>query len=101
VCGQPYLSLGRHPLSPGGRRILAQVDRGIGIADATTGALITKVPAADGVWPAEPVWVDADTFVVAGKDRILYVDAADPAHSRELPGPSTSERWLVVARVGG
>jgi hypothetical protein len=100
-CGQPYLSLGRHPLSPDGRRILGRVDQGIGIADAATGALITKVPAAEGVWPAEPIWVDAATFVIAEKDRLLYVDAADPTHPRELPAPSTSEPWLVVARVGG
>jgi hypothetical protein len=100
VCGQPYLSLGRRALSPDGRRILGRVDRGIGIADATTGVLITKVPAAEGAWPAEPVWVDAGTFVIAEKDRLLYVDVVDPAHPRQLPLPSTSEPWLVVAGAG-
>lgn len=51
--------------------------------------------------PAMPVWIDNMTFVVPEKDHILYVDVTDPAHPGQLPGPSTSERWLVVARVGG
>jgi hypothetical protein len=52
------------------------------------------------MWPAEPVWVDDRTFVVAGNDRLLYVNVADPTHPRELPVPSTSERWMVVAPAG-
>jgi hypothetical protein len=101
VCRQPYLTAYRHPLSPDGRRVLAQAAGGVGIVTAATGTLTATVTATDGGWPAMPVWIDNMTFVVPEKDHILYVDVADPAHPGQLPGPSTSERWLVVARVGG
>ncbi|MGC9667919.1 hypothetical protein ACNTMW_15350 [Planosporangium sp. 12N6] len=101
VCGQPYLSVDWHAVSPDGRRFLALVEQEVGIADAATGVLVARVPATNGMWPAVPVWVDSGTFVVAGDNRLLEVDVADPGHPRELPVPSTSERWLVVARAGG
>lgn len=101
VCGQPYLSAYRHGLSPDGTRFLAQAPGGVGIAASATGALTATVAVAQGGWPAEPTWLDNNTFVVPDDGHILSVDATDPAHPRQLPAPSTTEHWFVVARPTG
>ncbi|GAA1805392.1 hypothetical protein HC028_03525 [Planosporangium flavigriseum] len=101
VCDQPYFAAARHGLSPDGRRILGQSAGAVAIAETATGKQVAKIAATEGVWPAEPVWVDDQTFAVATEGGIRYVDAADPARTREVPGPSTSEHWLAVALVAG
>jgi hypothetical protein len=101
ACGQQYLSGYRHGLSPDGSRFLVQTARGVGMVDAAIGELYATIPAASGGLPAEPTWVDSKTFVVPEDGHLLYVDVADPARPRQQPAPSTSERWLVVARAGG
>jgi hypothetical protein len=101
TCGQLYLSISRHGLSPDGQWILAQANRAFGIVDAMNGRLTVTGAPAEGTWWGDPVWTGRDTFAVAEEHRILYVKVTDPQHPRELPVPSTTERWLVVAQAGG
>ncbi|NJC69377.1 hypothetical protein HC031_06530 [Planosporangium thailandense] len=98
ACGQPYLSVARHGLSPDGRWVLGEANRAVGVVDTRNGRLTATSVPAEGTWWAGPVWTGRDTFAVAEESHLRYGRVTDPQHPQELPAPSTTERWLVVAR---